>query len=111
MDRLVLGSGSLDAAFVERLSGRPGSLVVLVDDDRRVQSLREAGVDARGVDPTDPNAVRAVAGPPERLDPTVVVNQHDERARASSESLDEGGVQRPGAEHQSVHTHGSAGTA
>ena len=79
MDRLVLGSGSLDAAFVERLAGRPGSLVVLVDDDRRVQSLREAGVDARGVDPTDPNAVRAVAGP---VDSVVVLPSTPDRARA-----------------------------
>jgi len=79
MDRLVLGSGSLEAAFVERLTERPGSLVVLVDDDRRVQSLRESGVDARNVDPTDPNAVRAVAGP---VDSVVVLPSTLDRARA-----------------------------
>ena len=79
MDRLVLGSGSLEAAFVERLTERPGSLVVLVDDDRRVQSLRESGVDARNVDPTDPNAVRAVAGP---VDSVVVLPSTFDRARS-----------------------------
>ena len=79
MDRLVLGSGSLEAAFVERLTERPGSLLVLVDDDRRVQSLRESGVDARNVDPTDPNAVRAVAGP---VDSVVVLPSTFDRARS-----------------------------
>ena len=79
MDRLVLGSGSLEAAFVERLTERPGSLVVLVDDDRRVQSLRESGVDARNVDPTDPDAVRAVAGP---VDSVVVLPSTFDRARS-----------------------------
>ena len=63
MDRLVLGSGAVGTSLLERLDARDGSLVVLLGDDQQAASLREEGIDARIVDPTDPTAVRAVAGP------------------------------------------------
>jgi len=63
MDRLVLGSGAVGTSLLERLDARDGSLVVLLGDDQQAASLREEGIDARTVDPTDPTAVRAVAGP------------------------------------------------
>jgi nanoRNase/pAp phosphatase (c-di-AMP/oligoRNAs hydrolase) len=63
MDRLVLGAGSAGTPLLDRLADRPGSLVVLVDDDRQAESLREEGIDARPVTLSDPRAVRAVAGP------------------------------------------------
>jgi len=63
MDRLVLGAGSAGTPLVELLVDRPGSLLVLVADDRAAEPLREEGIDARTVDLTAPRAVRTVAGP------------------------------------------------
>ncbi|QLD88424.1 DHH family phosphoesterase [Natronomonas salina] len=78
MDRLVLGCGTIGLSLVERLAGRPGSLLVLVDDEHRVASLREEGVDARDVDVTDGAAIRAVAGD---ADSVVVAPDGSDRAR------------------------------
>jgi nanoRNase/pAp phosphatase (c-di-AMP/oligoRNAs hydrolase) len=63
MDRLVLGAGAAGTPLLERLAERPSSLIVLVEDDRQAESLREEGIDARPVSLTDHRAVRTVAGP------------------------------------------------
>ena len=62
MDRLMLGCGSVGLSLVERLLDQPGSLLVLVGDERRAKTLRDGGIDAREVDATDAAAVRTVAG-------------------------------------------------
>ncbi|MEF8915815.1 DHH family phosphoesterase [Natronomonas sp.] len=63
MNRLVLGCGSVGLPLAERLARRPERLlVVLEDDERRADSLREEGIDARSLERTDPDALRTVAG-------------------------------------------------
>ncbi|WP_178916558.1 DHHA1 domain-containing protein [Natronomonas gomsonensis] len=78
MDRLVLGCGSVGRSFVERLLDRPGSLLVLVDGERRAKTLRDGGIDARGVDTTDSAAVRTVAG---EVDSVIVAPDDPEQTR------------------------------
>jgi nanoRNase/pAp phosphatase (c-di-AMP/oligoRNAs hydrolase) len=78
MDRLVLGCGSVGRSLLERLTDRPGSLVVLLEDGGDVESLREDGVDAREVDVTDATAVRAIAGD---VDSVVVAPDGADRVR------------------------------
>lgn len=78
MDRLVLGCGTVGRSLVERLAERPDSLVVLVDDESRVTSLRDDGVDARDVDVTDATTIRAVAGD---VDSVVVAPDGGDRVR------------------------------
>ncbi|WP_327051635.1 DHH family phosphoesterase [Halomicrococcus gelatinilyticus] len=53
VSRLVLGCGSVGHAIVETLVERPGRLVVVDDNDSRVETLRAENVSARKGDPTD----------------------------------------------------------
>lgn len=62
MDRLVLGCAPGTRQFVEQLAEQPASLLVLVGDEARAETLRDSGIDTRVVDPTDPAAIRTVAG-------------------------------------------------
>ncbi len=62
MDRLVLGYDAVGSSFVKRLAGRSSSIVVLVTDGDRAESLRGAGIDARQVDLESPEDIRTVAG-------------------------------------------------
>ena len=62
MNRLVLGSEAVGRAFLDRLADRSRSLLVLVEDADRDESLRESGIDARRVDITAVGDVRTVAG-------------------------------------------------
>jgi len=62
MNRLVLGYDAVGTSFVERLADRSESLVVLVGDDDRAESLRDGGIDARRVDVGNVEDVRTVAG-------------------------------------------------
>ena len=79
MDRLVLGYAAVGTSFVERLADRPGTLLVLVGDESRAESLREAGIDARRVDVGAVDDVRTVAGD---VDSVVVAPAADAFRRA-----------------------------
>jgi nanoRNase/pAp phosphatase (c-di-AMP/oligoRNAs hydrolase) len=59
-DRLVLGSGTLAATLIDELAARPGSLTVVTDDERRVDTLQAENVQVAYVDPTDPAELRAL---------------------------------------------------
>jgi nanoRNase/pAp phosphatase (c-di-AMP/oligoRNAs hydrolase) len=62
MDRLVLGYGAVGPVFLDRLADRSTSLLVLVGDADRAESLRAPGIEARHVDITSVGDVRTVAG-------------------------------------------------
>ena len=62
MQRLLLGWNSLGRRLAERLLERPDELIVLDDDEERVETLRQKDIDAKHVDLADPMAVRTVAG-------------------------------------------------
>ena len=85
MDRLVLGAGAVGSPLFGRLRER-GDPVVLLENDQQVASLREEGVDARRVDPTEPAAVRTVAG---RVDSVVVLPAAPGDGRALAETARE----------------------
>ncbi|PSQ34239.1 DHH family phosphoesterase [Halobacteriales archaeon QS_9_70_65] len=85
MDRLVLGAGAVGSSLFGRLRER-GDPVVLLENDQQVASLREKGVDARHVDPTEPAAVRTVAG---RVDSVVVLPATPGDGRALAETARE----------------------
>ncbi|MEF8778844.1 MAG: DHH family phosphoesterase, partial [Natronomonas sp.] len=62
MKRLVLDCAAIGHTFIDRLADRSTSLLVLVDDPERAESLRESGIDARRVDITAVADIRTVAG-------------------------------------------------
>lgn len=62
MNRLVLGCEAVGRAFLSRLADRSTSLLVLVENADRAESLRDTGIDARRVDITSVGDVRTVAG-------------------------------------------------
>ena len=76
VSRLVLGCGSVGRELATNLADRGDELLVLSAEEARVRSLREEGVAAQSVDPTDPAAIRAAAG---HVD-TVVVGGEDPAA-------------------------------
>jgi len=55
--RLIVGCGSVGHTLVDRLRDRPGRLVVLERDRRRVERLREEGVDAKHLQSVDGDAI------------------------------------------------------
>jgi len=74
--RVVVGCGQAGHALVERLDDRPGDLLVLETDGRRVERLRESGVSADEIDSVDVATIRAHAPDAETVviagdDPTV----------------------------------------
>jgi nanoRNase/pAp phosphatase (c-di-AMP/oligoRNAs hydrolase) len=79
MKRLVLGCAAIGHAFLDRLADRSTSLLVLVDDPERAESLRESGIDARRVDITAVTDIRTVAGD---IDSIVVAPDGPVRPRA-----------------------------
>ncbi len=62
MDRLVLGCEAVGRTFLDRLSDRSSSLLVLLEDEADAESLREDGINARRVDLTSVDDIRTVAG-------------------------------------------------
>ena len=61
--RLLLGCGSIGLTIVDVVADQPGQLLVLCDDEERVEALRDSGVAADHADPTNPVAIRGVARP------------------------------------------------
>ncbi len=80
MNRLVVGYDAVGTLFLERLADRPGSLVVLVDEDDRAESLRDSGIDARRVAIDSVDDVRTVSGD---IDSVVVGYEEPERRRSA----------------------------
>ncbi|GAA0243583.1 DHH family phosphoesterase [Haladaptatus pallidirubidus] len=54
VSRLMLGCGSVGYALVESVAEWPGSLVVVTENESRVETLRTEGISATHGDPTDP---------------------------------------------------------
>ena len=76
--RLFLGCGAFGRRLVDALEDRPGSLLVLTDEEKRVSSLREANVRAEAVPVEDAAAIRRRAG---AVDTVVVAADDPERNR------------------------------
>ena len=83
MDRLVLGCGAIGRSFLDRLQERSSSLLVLVEDAERAESLRENGIDARRIDTTAVSDIRTVAGD---VDSVVVGAAGSDRLRSVAEA-------------------------
>ena len=62
MQRLVLGCGAVASSIATALRERSDDVLVLGGDEKRIERLRDEGIDARHVDVTDPAVIRAVAG-------------------------------------------------
>jgi len=75
MQRLVLGCGAVASSVTTALRGRSGGVLVLGGDEKRIERLRDEGIDARNVDVTDPAVIRTVAGAVD----SVVVAEDDPR--------------------------------
>ncbi|MDG5776280.1 DHH family phosphoesterase [Haloarculaceae archaeon H-GB2-1] len=55
--RLVLGCGSFGRSLIDEIRDWPGQLLVVCDEERRVDTLREEGVNASQAAPTDPDVL------------------------------------------------------
>jgi len=71
--RLVVGCGSIGHALIESMGAFPGSVLVVDENERRVERLREEGVAASHVDAIDTETLRAQAEDVE----TVIVADDD----------------------------------
>ncbi|MFB6183003.1 MAG: DHH family phosphoesterase [Haloarculaceae archaeon] len=65
--RLMLGCGSLGRTLVDSLVDWPGDLLVIVDDEQQVETLREDGIAAERADVTDATALGSVVEEVESL--------------------------------------------
>lgn len=83
MDRLVLGGTGVGNEFVNRLADRSDSLLVLLEDEDRAESLRDNGVDARNVNITSVGDIWTVAG---AVDSIVVAPGGGDRLRSVAET-------------------------
>lgn len=63
LSRLVLGCGSVGRTLVSSLGDRPGSVLVLCENEHRIETLRDERVEARRADPTDPASLEHVDHP------------------------------------------------
>jgi nanoRNase/pAp phosphatase (c-di-AMP/oligoRNAs hydrolase) len=86
--RLVVGCGQVGHALVESLAERPGELLVLEIDERRVERLRETGVAATEIETVDAATIRGNA---EGVDSVIVADDgaaaNLEAARAAREAF------------------------
>ncbi|WP_458206191.1 DHH family phosphoesterase [Haladaptatus sp. NG-SE-30] len=57
VSRLMLGCGSVGHALVESVADRPGNIVVVDENESRVETLRTEGISATRGDPTDPDTI------------------------------------------------------
>jgi len=85
--RLVLGSGGLGNTIVDDLSDRPGDLVIVTDDEHRVDTLRSDGYRVVERDPTERASIASLDVVPDTIvvaDADPAVNEAAaERARAA----------------------------
>ena len=79
LSRLVLGCGSVGRTLVSALGDQPGAVLVLCDDEHRVETLRSDRVAARRADPTDPETLADVE---RAVDVVVVASDSPETNRA-----------------------------
>ncbi|WP_049971150.1 DHH family phosphoesterase [Haladaptatus cibarius] len=85
VSRLMLGCGSVGYALVESVAEWPGSLVVVTEDESRVETLRTEGISATRGDPTDPAVTK---GRP-RVDIAFVAGDDPEKNLASARAVRE----------------------
>ncbi|MFC7155216.1 DHH family phosphoesterase [Halomarina halobia] len=71
--RLVLGCGSFGYSLYEDLGGYPGELLVVTDDESRVEALREESIPATLGDCADPETVAAAVAEDDRPVESVIV--------------------------------------
>jgi nanoRNase/pAp phosphatase (c-di-AMP/oligoRNAs hydrolase) len=83
VSRLVLGCGSVGRQLSLSAMDRRGDLLVLTDDEARVDALREEGIAAEVGDPTAIDAIRARAGP---VDSVIVAGPDATRNRAVADA-------------------------
>jgi nanoRNase/pAp phosphatase (c-di-AMP/oligoRNAs hydrolase) len=74
--RLALGCGSVGYRVIERWAAEHGDLVVVCEDESRVDDLRDATVDAREADPADPTVIEDL-----EVDPDTVFVGTDDSVR------------------------------
>jgi nanoRNase/pAp phosphatase (c-di-AMP/oligoRNAs hydrolase) len=86
VSRLVLGCGTLGQLLADTLDTQPGELLVIVDDERRVETLRGDGIPARQGDSADPTSLMSLC---DRADSVIIAGdeakQNHQRARAARE--------------------------
>jgi nanoRNase/pAp phosphatase (c-di-AMP/oligoRNAs hydrolase) len=74
--RLVLGCGTLGQLLADTLDTQPGELLVIVNDESRVETLRGDGIPAKQCDSTDSSALSSVC---DRPDSVIVAGDNAER--------------------------------
>lgn len=79
LDRLILGSESLDQRLVAAIRDRPGTLEVVTADEDRAEMLVDEGIDASVADPASETALR------ERLpaDTILLADDHEQNVAAA----------------------------
>lgn len=65
--RLVLGCGTLGQLLADTLETQPGELLVIVNDENRVDTLRGDGIPARQCDNTDSTALSSLCEQPDSV--------------------------------------------
>lgn len=79
--RLVLGCGSLGQLLADTLDDRPGELLVVLDDESRVETLRGDGIPAKHGDCTDATVFSSLI---DSVDTVVVASDDPERNRQAA---------------------------
>lgn len=74
--RLVLGCGTLGQLLADTLDTEPGELLVIVNDEDRVETLRGDGIPARECDTTDSTALSSLC---EQPDSVIIAGDNAER--------------------------------
>jgi nanoRNase/pAp phosphatase (c-di-AMP/oligoRNAs hydrolase) len=81
VSRLVLGCGSVGRMLVSSLADRPGEVLVVCENEHRIETLRDEHVEARRADPTDPASLESVTQP---VDVVVIASDDPSVNRAAA---------------------------
>ena len=86
VSRLVLGCGSVGRTIVSALADRPGDVLVVCNNEHRIETLRSDNIDAYRADPTDPETLDGVD---RAVDVVVVASDDPEINRVVTETARE----------------------
>ena len=86
VSRLVLGCGSVGRTIVSALADRPGDVLVVCDNEHRIETLRSDRIDTHRADPTDPATLDEVD---RSIDVLVVASDDPGINRAATETARE----------------------
>ena len=86
VSRLVLGCGSVGRTIVSALADRPGDVLVVCNNEHRIETLRSDNIDAHRSDPTDPETLDGVD---RAVDVVVVASDDPEINRVVTETARE----------------------